>query len=1758
MENKQSLSGQTTGRTIAKQLMDESFGASALIWASKFFKRPLGSLSAVPLRHRDDGGLMPAVRFVTQRALADGQFKLSRSRGKFRYASAGWSLYLGDLPVVAIDLDEKNGKQGWSRFQYLLSGLGCASALEHVLAIQSPSGGRHLYFEASDYKAFLAEQGVRSRSFNLGDGMELFWNGAINWFGAQRKDGRFYRKLYSPESVDALPTLPAPLLYFVSGGFLGDASADQIEFVKLEFPDLYAWFVKFRTLLEGGYARRTPRGSIERVSRFYLFAYQHNLLREEWLEQFLTELSVQVSGNPCKSGYSSASFYFSCPFHADLQASATLTLQEQDDRYAEAVQTAARRYGMDAASFACGGVYHRVLTRCFVCCRHEDEREPLLRYFGSLMFLYGSWLYDRGHLTEAQAAEYAALLHHKMSRLVGPKWLMTPLFASVSTSLLDTPYQPIARKLTSGRYTTIYPYEGEGASSRFAARRVPSAGGATNEPPLEKDEKEKQCRRVARNGDRIALKRTLMRFLGQYAFGSAHDGSWDRRFFAFFMGVGSRLGFPEYRGCFGEAGWRQLARWYEDLNSYHKLYHLTKLMHRHNLTDEEIQREWRNVVQRAVKLGIIEPMDQVQTNQAGEPMREPSSVSKETLERAILERAKAIGYGVIRFGSGVAGGSEDWWRRNARFLAERDPRVAHRLIEILDQMLERGLTSAVVKTHSSASVSGTESPTVPVQPSPSLTSPRTESASEVPCLAVSYDRIQLPPKMQDDDAAYLVGEWIRRGQIVILSGRPGAYKSTLMRNLASALAAGGTFFGAACKPSTILYLPFDETLYHYLDQFDPMLKRLVHRGALERVHTLTLSTELEQLVESRYQGDWMHALFEQARFVGADVLMVDTMASLQRLWNQKRRRVSEQDAAYWFMQDLRRYAEQYGVAVVMTAHSGKMFERLGDDPNRSADTSYAVLGHTAFAAGADAVWYSEALDAQQGTGRLMTSKCRHKPFDYRYYVDGSGIMVYRFHASRKRENGGTDLAMYDWTVDYERVRRHRKSKDVALPAGFLDTLRTDLLSSEVADPSPNAPMIVCFHDQPSQQMAHEFTSLNDAARDAVLLYDPQRIRHGSRYLFSLSDESDRDTVLMLHGALPETGDATVYRQLRRLPKGYQPSEGDWLVDGYLLRHALDGYRPFGESETVQAVRRVVFDFECSHLKPSEGEILAIGVYNDRGESFVIRGETELDTIRQFDEYLLEYAPEWLVGYNIFGFDLPYLEARCKKHGYTFRFLEERFRKRHVKFRYGSSFEETDIYYTRGSLDLDPYARCAIVDLYLLALRHLTDLERYRLPDVVAHYFGEQAAYRAVDDKSRMVDWSDAAVRQQVLEDVRMTDLILPKLVEVEFRLTHEIPMPLSQLLYSGQGARWQSMMTAAYLKRGAPILEYPMPKEDYQGAIADHYATGVFSPVAKVDVASLYPSIIVKHQIAPSADYLKLLPTMVQDLMQRRLTLKKLAKETGDPTYAAQQNALKVLINSAYGFLGAAGVRFSDMQAAAQVTSTGRELLIRMRDRLNQDFFVLEVDTDGVMVHVSNDRVSLESVVDELQRETGYTIEIDWYEAAVVIGAKNYALLGRDGSVKVFGSGLKNRSASRKINQLASEMVLRLLQVRSDSDYDALIDWLDESVQSFKTTPADQLIERLRVSDKTTDRSDLVFLDEELPKLGEQMYVYYPRGGSRRVVCRELPETVELDLSRYLEKFYNAIARFKPIEPFWSRFQKRYGSMKRFKQILDGQADLGL
>lgn len=451
------------------------------------------------------------------------------------------------------------------------------------------------------------------------------------------------------------------------------------------------------------------------------------------------------------------------------------------------------------------------------------------------------------------------------------------------------------------------------------------------------------------------------------------------------------------------------------------------------------------------------------------------------------------------------------------------------------------------------------------------------------------------------------------------------------------------------------------------------------------------------------------------------------------------------------------------------------------------------------------------------------------------------------------------------------------------------------------------------------------------------------------------------------------------------------------------------------------IRRMQFDIETvspSHEFPSpereEDEIVIISITDNHGFERVIsqRDFSEKELLEEFVKTVIDRDPDVLEGHNICRFDLPYIEARAKRHKVKLNIGRDG---KPAKKR--SSFftaAERTVNYTR----YDIYGRMVVDTLHLAQFYDVINrsLESFNLK-YLARHFGVAAENRTyVDGGSITSVWHDDPERllAYALDDVKETRAIADILLPSYFFMAQLVPLKLQDCVIRGKATVIDHMLIAEYLKKGESL---PLPEAPVQfaGALTISPRTGVFKEIYHCDVRSLYPSIIIADNLTPSRDTLGIYPKLLKELRLFRLEAKDAARANPAERdyYNALQSTFKILINSFYGYLGASQSIFNDYAMAERITAKGRMILQSMLDFLTENrCTVLEADTDGVYFLLPSPDDSPKEWQAKIQSilPPGINIELDaHYLAMFCYKSKNYALLTENGEIEISGAALKSR-----------------------------------------------------------------------------------------------------------------------------------------------------
>ncbi|OPZ16426.1 MAG: DNA polymerase II [candidate division BRC1 bacterium ADurb.BinA364] len=458
-----------------------------------------------------------------------------------------------------------------------------------------------------------------------------------------------------------------------------------------------------------------------------------------------------------------------------------------------------------------------------------------------------------------------------------------------------------------------------------------------------------------------------------------------------------------------------------------------------------------------------------------------------------------------------------------------------------------------------------------------------------------------------------------------------------------------------------------------------------------------------------------------------------------------------------------------------------------------------------------------------------------------------------------------------------------------------------------------------------------------------------------------------------------------------------------------------------------------------HPDDPEAAILIAALADNRGwaETIDLRERSEAELLREVVEAIRRRDPDAIEGHNILGFDLPYLMARCERHG--------------IPFGIGRDASPPEAAPARGRLGARPIAfkdvrihGRHVIDTLPLAQNcdPTGEIDSYSLKSL-ARRFGLAKRDRTYVDGAGIGEvWKRdpekllSYARDDAEEAAALARLLAPPV----FFQAQMAPYPYQRLASLGVTARLEGIFLREHLRVGRAVPA-PQPPRPGGGGYTNTFVRGLRRNVLYADVHSLYPSIILSFGIQPKSDELRVVPRTLGAILSRRLEAKRLARTAADPAERARQQAIsdsfKILINSIYGYLGFGPGLWNDPAQADRVASIGRDIMRRMIQFIQESGGEpIEADTDGIYF-VPPPTVETDAQCEEFVRRMSAVLPKGVeagcegrYKAMLSYADKNYALLTEDGETIVRGSAFRSRGLEPFLRRFLREAMGAMLRGR--------------------------------------------------------------------------------------------------------------------------------
>lgn len=401
---------------------------------------------------------------------------------------------------------------------------------------------------------------------------------------------------------------------------------------------------------------------------------------------------------------------------------------------------------------------------------------------------------------------------------------------------------------------------------------------------------------------------------------------------------------------------------------------------------------------------------------------------------------------------------------------------------------------------------------------------------------------------------------------------------------------------------------------------------------------------------------------------------------------------------------------------------------------------------------------------------------------------------------------------------------------------------------------------------------------------------------------------------------------------------------------------------------------------------------------------------EKDLIEKFLQFWREKDPDVITGWNIKGFDIPYLYNRI------LRLFDDKMAKKLSPIGIINERE-----YTKNSM----YGQEKEVDITLGGISTLDYIELYK-----KFTYAQQESYRldniaTVELGEKKLDYSEFGNLHQLYKldyqkfieynigDVELVDKLEDKmkLIEMAFALAYDAKVNYPDVFT--QVRMWDCLTHNYLMERNIVVPQKRTTSKDsaYAGAYVKDPIVGMHEWVVSFDLNSLYPHLMMQYNISPETlvvgkhiqmsvdDFLEgyhepdfehciaanghffrkdvrgFLPEMMERMYADRVLYKKKmldAQQEHENTkdkellkdiskYKNIQMAKKIQLNSAYGAIGNQYFRFYDIRQAEAITLSGQLSIRWIAERLNEYMnkilkteekdYVIASDTDSVYLN---------------------------------------------------------------------------------------------------------------------------------------------------------------------------------------------------------------
>lgn len=245
---------------------------------------------------------------------------------------------------------------------------------------------------------------------------------------------------------------------------------------------------------------------------------------------------------------------------------------------------------------------------------------------------------------------------------------------------------------------------------------------------------------------------------------------------------------------------------------------------------------------------------------------------------------------------------------------------------------------------------------------------------------------------------------------------------------------------------------------------------------------------------------------------------------------------------------------------------------------------------------------------------------------------------------------------------------------------------------------------------------------------------------------------------------------------------------------------------------------------------------------------------------------------------------------------------------------------------------------------------------------------------------------------------------------------------------------------------------------------------GFFENVIEVDYSSLYPSIMVLHNISPETLFCSccdnkivpdgeynicqkqvgLIPLALKDLLKKRLYFKHKKRNSSSSEkekYSRMSNSLKWLLVTCFGYTGYRNARFGRIEAHESITAFARDkLLIAAKEAEKRDFEVLHGIVDSLWITKKEFSIKeVDDLIKTIKEKSGIEICLEGFLRWIVflpsINNEKETTLNHfygvynTGEIKVRGIAMRRSDAPKIVKKMQEEQINIFAKAKNKKEF---------------------------------------------------------------------------------------------------------------------------